>query len=449
MTKSLLAGAAIAIGFGVFAVAAGYRVLARSAAHAPQAAAGERASAPGDRAAPPADLRGFLYGRVTALDGATYEGRLRWGGGEEAFWSDAFNGVEPDNPWAALVPPARLPTERDTLEIFGLTVFDRERTADLARPFLARFGDLVRIEAEGREVRVTTKSGATVVLDRFEASDLDDGLRVWDLTRGVVDLDSTAIRAVELLPTGRVDDAAARLYGTVRADGRELTGFVRWNREEGLGSDRLDGHSAGWRVALRYDEIRTIERLPGKGARVTRRDGGVVELSGDREVGEENRGLFVDDPRYGRVLVYWRVFERVDFADPPGGGTGPGYDEFAPGRPLAGAVATRDGRRLAGRLVYDLDESETTDTLDATTGSVSYNLPFELVAAVVPAGDGEPAARVTLRSGEELRLPPTGDLGERNAGLLVFATPDAPPEYVAWPEVARIDFDATATLPAP
>jgi len=52
-------------------------------------------------------------------------------------------------------------------------------------------------------------------------------------------------------------------------------------------------------------------------------------------------------------------------------------------------------------------------------------------------------------SGEELRLPPTGDLGERNAGLLVFATPDAPPEYVAWPEVARIDFDATATLPAP
>jgi len=35
------------------------------------------------------------------------------------------------------------------------------------------------------------------------------------------------------------------------------------------------------------------------------------------------------------------------------------------GRPLTGKVITRSGRRLAGRLVYDLDESETTETLDA------------------------------------------------------------------------------------
>jgi hypothetical protein len=444
-----LAVAALILGLGALAVVAGYRVLGRPATPAPPADAGERATTPGERAAPPADLRGFLYGRVAAADGAVYEGRLRWGGGEEAFWSDTFNGVEPDNPWVALVPPERRPTERDAVEIFGLTVFDRERPLDLARPFLARFGDLVRIEAEGREVRVTTKGGTTVVLDRLEASDFDDGLRVWDLAKGVVDLDSTAIRAVELLPTGRVDEPAARLYGTVHADGRELTGFVRWNREEGLGSDQLDGHSGGWRVALRYDEIRAIERLPGKGARVTRRDGDVLEITDSQEVGEENRGLFVDDPRYGRVLVYWRVFERVDFADPPGGGSGPGYDDFPPGRPLAGAVTTRDGSRLAGRLVYDLDESETTETLDASTGSVSYNLPFELVAAIVPASDGEPNARVTLRSGEELRLAPTGDLGERHAGLLVFAAGEAPPEYVAWSEVARIEFDTAATLPPP
>ena len=27
----------------------------------------------------------FLYGRITTVDGVTYEGRLRWGGDEEAF----------------------------------------------------------------------------------------------------------------------------------------------------------------------------------------------------------------------------------------------------------------------------------------------------------------------------------------------------------------------------
>ena len=41
------------------------------------------------------------------------------------------------------------------------------------------------------------------------------------------------------------------------------------------------------------------------------------------------------------------------------------YDDFAPGRPLRGGVITRSGRRIAGRIVYDLDESETTDTLGA------------------------------------------------------------------------------------
>ena len=36
---------------------------------------------------------GFIYGRITTVDGATYEGRLRWGGDQEAFWGDYFNGT--------------------------------------------------------------------------------------------------------------------------------------------------------------------------------------------------------------------------------------------------------------------------------------------------------------------------------------------------------------------
>ena len=53
--------------------------------------------------------QGFLYGRVTTDGGATYEGRLRFGGDEEAFWGNYFNGVKDENPWAAHVPPERLP----------------------------------------------------------------------------------------------------------------------------------------------------------------------------------------------------------------------------------------------------------------------------------------------------------------------------------------------------
>ncbi len=53
--------------------------------------------------------QGFLYGRITTTGGATHEGRLRWGGDQEASWSDYFNGFKDENPWAALVPPSGCP----------------------------------------------------------------------------------------------------------------------------------------------------------------------------------------------------------------------------------------------------------------------------------------------------------------------------------------------------
>ena len=131
-------------------------------------------------------------------------------------------------------------------------------------------------------------------------------------------------------------------------------------------------------------------------------DGREIVLSGTREVGHGNRGIYVDDERYGRVLISWDAFERLDFSP---GGTGPAYGDFPPGRPLTGSVITRSGRRLAGRLVYDLDERETTETLDAPSQGVDYTIPFRLIASIVRPRleeGGAPRDRVTLHSDEEL-----------------------------------------------
>src|SRR6185295_18755019 len=59
----------------------------------------------------------FLYGRITMDGGASYEGRLRWGRDQEAFWGDYFNGFKEQNPWAAQVPPERLRKEPRTIKI--------------------------------------------------------------------------------------------------------------------------------------------------------------------------------------------------------------------------------------------------------------------------------------------------------------------------------------------
>ena len=407
-----------------------------------------------------------LYGRITTYDGTTYEGPLRWGGGEEAFWGHYFNGVKDENPWAIHTPLGRT-AEKRRPKVFGIELPWGEGQTDLRRPFMARFGDIVRIESVGDgvagvlasgvdfapAVRVTLKSGTVFDLDRLEASDFDDGVGVWDDRRGAVYLGPREIRTVELLAPDSPREVPDRLYGTVRTRQGDFTGFLQWDREEAIGRDELVGRTEEGEVRLRFDALRSIARDPQGGSLATTRDGHEIALSGTRKVGSGNRGVYVDDQRYGRVLVSWDAFERVDFSP---GGPSPSYRDFSPGRPLMGSVTTRDGRRLTGQLVYDLDESETTETLDAPARGVDYTIPFGRIASIVllgreerEAGRATAPASVTLQSGEELGLERAGDLGEDNAGVLILAGDGERSEYVPWGEVERIDFDSPSAVSSP
>jgi len=387
----------------------------------------------------------LLHGRITTLDGASYEGPLRFGGGEEALWNHQFNGFRDENRWKEEAPRDELPRERHSVEILGITLSIPGARYSLRRPFMARFGDIARIDADFRRIHVTLKSGATFDLDRYSADDLADGVYIWDTTHGMVDLDEWKIRSIEFLPApmpstepGR---SAALLHGTVQTAAGSFSGLIQWDREESLGSDLLEGRGADGDVTLRYDAIASIQRVGADRSLVTLRDGRALELSGTRNAGLGNRGAYVDDDRYGRVLVAWDALVRIDFS---AGGTPLAYQDFAPGHPLAGTVVTRSGRRLTGRLVYDLDESETTETLDAPAAGIDYLIPFRLIAAIVPE-PGAGGATVTLRSGETLALEASGDLGFQHGGMLVFAAGQARAEYVSWAEVVRVELQAPPT----
>jgi hypothetical protein len=444
MTRSTIAGAAIAIVLIFLALAVIYWVREQGVNRAAPSPAITTSTEP----VVSEDCQSFLHGRLTTDDGATYEGRLRWRGDKEAFWGDYFSGFKDKNPWVAHVPPEQLKKSRP-LKIFGIEIAHWESQNDLGRPFMARFGDIARIEANGRDLWVTLKSGTVFHLDRFDANDFDDGMRVWDDRRGVVDFDEAQIRSIEFLNSGRPGTVSDRLHGTVRTRHCEFTGFVQWDRKECVGSDELDGRTAAGEVSLRFNTIRAIARNSRDSARVTLLDGREILLSDTREVGRDNRGIYVDDPRYGRVLVSWDAFERVDFTP---GGSGPAYDDFPPGRPLMGNVTTRAGRHLTGRLVYDLDESETTETLDTPSRGVNYNIPFGMISSIVFADREERGmqhAQVTLQSGEVLQLERTGDLGEANAGMLIFVNGRDLPEYVRWTDVEQVDFDRRPVMYPP
>ncbi|MEW5981947.1 MAG: hypothetical protein AB1806_06205 [Acidobacteriota bacterium] len=455
MTRATVAAGAFAVVFVLVAIGVGYVVLQQRADPAASLSIATTSETVAGEAHP-----SLLYGRITVDGGTTYEGRLRWGGNQEAFWGDYFNGVKDQNPWASQVPPERLRGTSQPIEIFGIELAKRERPADLGRPFMARFGDISRIELVGVDVRVTLKSGTVFDLDWNAFHDFDDGVRVWDGLQGVLDLapampralpgtGADRIRAIDLLPAPGGGAIPPRLHGTVRTPQGAFSGFIQWNRNEGLGTDQLDGRTTGGPLSVRFDAIRSIARHSRDSSLVTLLDGREVVLSGTAEAGRDNLGIYVDDQRYGRVLVSWDAFERLEFSP---GASGPTYRDFPPGRPLTGIVTTRAGRRFAGRLVYDLDESETTETLDAPSLGVDFTIPFGLIVSIVLPDRGEPGAdraTVTLQSGEALQLERAGDLGEGNAGMLIFINGSRQSEYVAWTDLERIDFQRPPSMYPP
>lgn len=120
---------------------------------------------------------------------------------------------------------------------------------------------------------------------------------------------------------------------------------------------------------------------------------------------------------------------------------GQGIETLITDGKLAAVDGVRGQSRLLRRRVL-LDCRGRKLVLDAPSQGVDY--PFGRIASIVLPGPEERCvrrARVILHGGEEWRLECAGDLGEGNAGMLIFAGGRLSPEYLPWTDVERVDFD--------
>jgi hypothetical protein len=377
---------------------------------------------------------GFIFGRVKTRTGNTYQGFLRWGK-EEACWGDHFNSTKEDVEYVRFVPKRE---RRYPIEIFGIRLGVRRVLAEDSKQFVARFGDIARIKVtHGQEAEVTMKSGTTIIVDGG-SNDLEDDILVRDSELGELRVPWRKIDTIDFLPVP--PDArpyATRLFGRVKTTAGEFAGFIQWDSEECLSIDMLDGDAEDGRLSIEFGKIRAIERLDRRSASVTLRDGRTIELSGSNDVDDDIRGIFVDDERFGRIKIPWKVFRSVEFTPAPT--SGPSYGQFRAGVVLRGTVTGEDGTAHRGRIVFDIDEAESWEILDGKADDVDYSIPFERVASVEPRG--RHASVVKLRNGLELRLEDSNDVSEDNSGVLIFAGPETEPRYLAWEDVRKIELD--------
>jgi hypothetical protein len=373
------------------------------------------------------DTRGYLYGTVALRNGQRYEGRLRWGK-EEAFWTDHFNASKEDRPLAREIPREH---RSHAVRILGLSIGLRLDS----RQLIVRFGDIASIVPRGHgEATLVLKGGEELEIGGG-SNDMGRRVTIFDRSLGEVEVHWDKIRRIDFKATpADLPDAPARFFGTVKTKTGTLKGFIQWDKEECLATDRIDGRSDDGKVSIELGKIAAIERHGRRSSTLFLKDGREIDLSGTNDVDSDNRGIFVDDPRYGRVLVSWRAFDRLDVED---GGSGPGYDEFPPLGKLRGTVRTRSGASLKGHVVYDVDESRAWEMLDGEEDQMTYSIPFWNVASIAPKGSG---SRVKLRQTDvELFLTDSADVSDRNAG--VFILDGGKKTYVAWEDVERIDLE--------
>lgn len=383
--------------------------------------------------------RGFLYGTVETKDGAKHTGVLRWDD-EEAFWDDLFHSAKSELPYGDYEEPRGVATDEPWWKRLVRTIGGEIGVYERSRVLAVRFGDLAVVEpAGGDAARLVLRDGTEIEVEGY-ANDVSADVTVIDDKPGRVEIPWRRIARVTFRKTpADADPGVFRLHGTVTTTAGDYAGFIQWDSQECVSTDRLDGDDAatGERVTLEMGEIRAIERVDRRSSRVVLKDGAEMVLEGTNDVNHDIRGVHVEDPRFGRVEVHWGEFRRVVFDDPSGSGRG--YDEYRPPRRLSGVVTLVNGDWRRGGIVFDLDEEWSWEMLDGENEAAEYTIPFVLVASIEPLDADR--SRVRLRSGVELILRGSHDVGSDNSGVVVVPEGGGEPGFVPWREVASISFD--------
>ena len=390
---------------------------------------------------------GFLYGVVTTESGSEYTGFIRWGT-EETFWDDLLNSAKTNLEEAlreARKSDHDQKSDRDRDrddEHSGNFDFSRWRIRwrdeiGASRAFIVRFGDVREIVVTGDDkADIVVKSGTTIPVEGA-SNDVGNKIEIIDEKLGKVELHWNRIERIQFKPAPSGEDpGATRLFGTVEADAGSFEGWIQWDKQESRSDDRLDGQSEDGDVSIEMGKIKSIERRSRRASRVELEDGRTLMLEGTNDVNDENRGIVVEDARYGRVTVPWSEFRKLTLK--PAAGSGSGYETYKALGALRGTVTDTDGQAVTGRIVFDLDEAEGWEMLNGSDRDLQYDIPFANVASIEILDAG--ACRVLLRSGAELELEDSQDVTGDNDGVLVYVSDKDAPRYLEWQDIEKLEF---------
>jgi len=391
---------------------------------------------------------GFIYGRIYTGDGRSYEGPIRWGK-EEVYWIDVFNGAKDGN--ENLRHLTR--DQRDKLEDqrrwgrhdhfsasnWRWVNWNNDDDNDFTHQFSCQFGEIKSIRNIHRNmVELELQSGLKFDVNGQGYNDIGEDIKIIDKEIGEMQIEWHDIDRVEFkaTPSKLSQKFGQPLYGTVDAYSKSFTGYIQWDHDERLTTDKLDGDAEDGKIHLLFEKIKTLERSMNH-TNATLKSGRQLDLRGSNDVNSENRGVIITMESGAIVDVPWDEFKRVNFADAP---VKPlrRYDDFKNQKEISATVTTADGKTVSGKIILDLDEAYDFELYQGKEADVEFAVPLRNVKKITIKTQDK--VTVELRNGENLSLAESQDVGELNQGVLVFIGKDEP-KYIAWEDVSAILFN--------
>lgn len=380
---------------------------------------------------------GFLYGKIYTNTN-TYEGQIRWGD-EEAYWIDFFNAAKKSTSGYEKLK-SNDSKENENWLAFDWDILSIWENKATLHQFGCQFGDIKSLEILNKSnVRLRFKNGMQIEVNGDGYNDIDTKIQVLDKDLGWTSLNWDKVRKVEFssIPVGTSILATQPLYGTVETNRKEkFTGFIQWDHDERVGSDKLDGDSNDGKIAVAFSEITSIEKRGG-GSDVTFKSGKQLYLTGSNDVDSDNRGIIVLQPGKGMIDIPWSSFRKVTFEKAPD--SGPTYESFASPKPLVGKVLLFDANEVSGTMIFDLDETLDVETLEGKDNDIEYTIPFRNIKSIKPKNSEY--SIVELKNGETLLLGEGRDVSEKNDGIIILIKGKKEPQHLRWRNIEQIIFN--------
>jgi len=399
-----------------------------------------------------AQNNGYLYGKVTTVDDKQYSGAIRWGK-EEVFWTDMFNASKDENEnlrYLSRSEKDQLEEQKDRENNHGrygskLVKWVNENWSsnidgrnEHVHQFACQFGEIQKIENTSRsKAYVTLRNGDVYKVNGNGYNDLGSSIKILDEEIGEIRVSWNKIDQVEFMqaPKSFEESFGEPLYGTVETDNGTFEGFVQWDHDERLDSDKLDGETSDGDLSIAFSKIQSIERS-GNRSDIVLNSGREMTLRGSNDVNSENRGVIVSNEQYGRVDIPWDEFRKVNFKKQKNNLKA--FQDFNRLKPLSGTVKLSNGESVNGTIIYDLDEEMNIEVLQGKDNDLEYVIPFSKVKSITPKNYDY--SKIELADGTELTLGESADVSDKNSGLLVFKGSDDP-VYILWEDVASVTFD--------